>query len=459
MKINPDIFKSYDIRGVYPTDLNEENIEAIVKALYKFFHKDKPENKPLTIVVGTDMRLSSPSLTKVAIDTLVKLGANVVDIGMVSTPTFYFSVFHYGYECGFQITASHNPKEYNGLKMVKNSPKGLIKIGKNTGMQEVKEMTINGESLKTMPGGKVTKKTGILDEEVENALNISGHPKFNKYKIVADPANAMGGQFIEKIFEKIPGDLVKMNFEYDGSFPAHQPDPLQPENLADLQKRVVREKADLGLAPDGDGDRLFFIDEKGSVVPPTIITSMIATELLDKNPGETIAVDIRYLLTPKKIIEEKKGKMLVTKVGHAFITQAMHESGAIFAGESSSHFFFRDSGNAESQLTTIIMILSILTRINKPLSEAVEIYRKSFESGEINFKTNNTARIIEALKNMYNDGELDELDGIAINYPDWRFSLRTSNTEPLLRLNVESYKKEITEDKKNEIVEEIEKLK
>ncbi|MCL4354125.1 phosphomannomutase/phosphoglucomutase [Patescibacteria group bacterium] len=453
MPINPSIFKGYDIRGIYPTDLNEETIVPVTKAIYAFFHKDKPKNEPLTIVVGTDMRISSPSLTKKVIETLVSLGAQVVDIGIVSTPSFYFAVSHYNYECGMQITASHNPKEWNGIKFVKNSPNGLIKIGKTTGMPEIKELSLNGTSLKPTTGGKVEKKEGILDDEVQNALRISGNPNINKFKVVADAANAMGSQYIEEIFKKLSGDLVRMNFELDGTFPAHQPDPLQAKNLVDLQKKVLEEKADLGLAPDGDGDRLFFIDEKGQIVPPTIITSIIAKNLLKDHPGETILVDIRYLLTPKKILEENGGKMHVVKVGHAFITEAMHKTGAIFGGESSAHYFYRDTGNAESQMATIIAILKALTESGKTLSQLADEYRRSFESGEFNFETENSVKIMDELKQKYADGTLDNLDGIAINYPNWRFSVRTSNTEPLLRLNVESFDRETMEQKRDDIVQ------
>jgi len=452
MQINPSIFKGYDIRGVYPTDLNEEVIEPIVKAIYTFFHKEKPNDKPLTIVVGTDMRTSSPSLTKIAIDTLVKLGAQVIDIGIVSTPTFYFAVSHYNYECGFQITASHNPKEWNGIKMVKNSPKGLIKIGKTTGLEEIKKMASKGTFISPISGGKIEKKSGILEDEVKNSLKIAGNPKINKFKIVADPGNAMGSQYINALFKEIPGNLIRMNFELDGTFPVHQPDPLQSETLVELTKRVVNEKADLGLAPDGDGDRLFFIDEKGNIVPPTIITSIITKDILSENPGETILIDIRYLLTPKEIIKENNGKMHVTKVGHAFITEAMHKTGAMFGGESSGHYFFRETGNAESQMPMILTVLKVMTKTGKSLSELTKDYRRSYESGEFNFKVNNASEIMDKLKEKYSDGQLDTMDGIAINYANWRFSVRTSNTEPLLRLNVESLDKEVMEENRDELM-------
>lgn len=452
MNINPKIFKGYDIRAIYPTDINEENIVQIIKAIYTFLIRGRKSKKEFTLVVGTDMRTSSPSLTKVAIKTLLSLGARIIDIGIVSTPTFYFAVSHYGYDAGIQITASHNPKEWNGIKIVKKGARGLIKIGKPTGIEEIKEMAIREESTNPQAGGNVTKKTGIIAEEVENALKIVGNPNIKKFKIVADAANAMGSQYINAVFGKVPADLVRMNFELDGTFPAHQPDPLQSETLVDLQKKVVSEKADLGLAPDGDGDRLFFIDEKGNIVPPTIITSIVAKDLLNKYPHERVLVDIRYILTPIKIIKESGGKTGITKVGHAYITEELNKNGGIFAGESSGHYFFRDTGNAESQIPVILTVLKVLTRQNIPFSILVDEYRRSYESGEINFKSGKSKEILEAIKVKYRDGQIETMDGVAVSFPRFRFSVRISNTEPLLRLNVESLDKKTMEEKKDELV-------
>jgi len=452
VNINPNIFKGYDIRAVYPTDINEENIVQIIKAIYTFLIRDHKNKKTFTLVVGTDMRTSSPSLTKVAIKTLLDLGAKIIDVGVVSTPTFYFAVSHYGYDAGIQITASHNPKEWNGIKIVKKGARGLIKIGKPTGIEEIKEMAIKGEGTNPQAGGNVTKKTGIIEEEVENALEIVGNPNIKRFKIVADAANAMGSQYINAVFGKVPADLIRMNFELDGTFPAHQPDPLQSETLVDLQKKVVSEKADLGLAPDGDGDRLFFIDEKGNVVPPTIITSIVAKYLLSKYPRERVLVDIRYILTPLKIIKESGGKAGITKVGHAYITEEMNKNGGIFAGESSGHYFFRDTGNAESQIPTILIVLNVLTSKNIPLSKLVDEYRRSYESGEINFKIANSEEVLEAIKEKYSDGQVETMDGVAVSFPRFRFSVRTSNTEPLLRLNVEALDKKTMEEKRVELV-------
>lgn len=451
MTIDPSIFKSYDIRAIYPTQLDEEGIAQITKAIYKFFTEKISDDKQLNILLSYDMRLSGPQLYKATKDMLIQMGAHVIDIGMASTPTFYFAVSHYGYDCGIQVTASHNPPEYNGLKFVINTPKGLLKIGKSTGMEDIKQMSLSDISYTPKFEGSIEEKTGVLEDEVENALKIFNNPQINKYKIVADPANAMGGTYIEALFKKVPADLIKMNFELDGSFPAHQPDPLNFENLKDLQKRVLEEHADFGLAPDGDGDRLYFVDEKGEIVTATMLTALIAREMLKEHPGSTILFDIRYILGSRKIVEELGGKYEITKVGHAFITEALTKTGGIFAGESSGHFYYSATGNAESQVATIIAVLKVITRENKPLSEVLKELQRSYESGEFNYKVTNAKEILDAIRQKYSDGDLNDMDGIAITYPTWRFSTRTSNTEPLLRLNVEALDQKTMEEKRDEL--------
>ena len=457
MRIDPAIFKSYDIRAVYPTQINEKNIKIISFAIYKII-SDKIGKEKFTIAAGHDMRVSSPALFAVLKQTLLDLGLDVIDFGLVSTPTFYFGVYSRKYDSGIQLSASHNPKQYNGLKIVINSPKGLIKIGKSTGMEEIKEQALQEQKIPTVSKGSVVEDKDILVAEVQNAIKIAGNPEIKEFKIVADAANSMGATYIDELMKHIPGELIRMNFTLDGTFPVHQPDPLDPQNLLDLQKIIVEEKADIGFAPDGDGDRFFFIDERGITVPPSIITSLIARELLKSNPGATILFDIRYILNPTKIIEENGGKYEITKVGHAFITEKMHETGAIFAGESSSHFFYKDAGNGEAPLPVVLTVLGVMTRENKKLSELVEELRRSYESGEFNFKVTNAPEIFESLKNKYKDGQLNDMDGIAITYSDFRFSLRSSNTEPLIRLNVEAYDKKVMEKRRDEIKDEIERL-
>lgn len=458
MNLDPKIFKAYDIRAIYPSQIDEEKIVPIIKAIFAFFTNTITSERQLTIGLGRDMRTSSPKLFEVAKQVLLDCGAHVVDVGLVSTPTFYYAVWANQFDAGIQITASHNPKEYNGVKFVKRGEKGLIKIGKTTGMEDVKKMSMEGVEIDKKFEGYVTTEKDIQYDEVTDALGLIDDMEIAPFKVVADPANAMGATYIEALFDRIPGELIKMNFELDGTFPVHQPDPLDFNNLKDLQKRVLEEKADFGLAPDGDGDRLFFIDDKGRVVPATIITGIVSKLLLEENPGEMILFDIRYIFTPIKIVEENGGRYEITKVGHAFITEALERTGGLFGGESSAHYFYRSNGNAESQLTTIVYVLKVLTDTGKKLSELVEEYRRSFESGEINFKVSNTQDILEDIRKSYQDADISELDGVAITYPDWRLSLRTSNTEPLLRLNIEAYKKEIMEEKKDEVLAKIKSL-
>lgn len=440
MDIPAGIFKSYDIRGTYPDQLNEENAVPITKAIYAFFKKQFPDKEKLAVVVGRDMRVSTPAIFDAVSKTLLELGADVIDPGLVSTPTFYYAVYHYDYDCGMMITASHNPKNYNGIKIVTNPNKGggIIKIGKPTGMDEIRQMALDMvEPEKASEPGTIHVIEETVVEEVQSALDIMKRPNLNAYKVAADPANAMGALYVEELYKHIPGELIKLNFELDGTFPAHAADPLDPKNNEPVQAAVKEHGADVGLSLDGDGDRIFFIDEKGEVVPPSMITAIVARELLREHPGEKILFDIRYIMTNKKITEESGGVPVVTKVGHAYITEKMNEGGGIFAGESSSHYFFKSTGNAEGPLLVILHVLKAMTEQNKTLSQLVKEVNRSRESGEMNFRVKNGKQIIEKLKELHADGEITELDGVAVNYPDWRFSLRMSNTEPLLRLNVE----------------------
>ncbi|MBP9717058.1 MAG: phosphomannomutase/phosphoglucomutase [Candidatus Levybacteria bacterium] len=457
MTIDPSIFKSYDIRGTYPDKINEDISREIAKAIHLFFSKKLGKND-FTIVLSRDMRVSSPTIFEAVKEVLVKRGAHVIDLGIASTPTFYFAVSYYKYDAGIQITASHNPKEYNGIKFVMNTPQGLLKIGKPTGMDEIRELSVNGVQDIEEKEGTVTKKDGAPEDEVKNAMNLFKNPEIKKFKIVADTANAVGALYIDALSKVLPIELVRMNFELDGTFPVHQADPMQPENLVDIQKRVVEENADLGLAPDGDGDRLFIINEKGEVVPPPQIIGMISTELLKEFPGSKVVVDQKYFLTAKKIVEEHGGELVLSKTGHAYITETMTKTGAIFGGEASAHYYYKATGNAESQVMTIVGVLKILTEEGKPISAVAEEFRRSYESGEFNYEVSNAQEIMDYLKNKYNDAELSEMDGVALNYPDWRFSARSSNTEPLLRINVEGLTREKVDQETAKLKQEIESI-
>lgn len=441
--IPESIFKAYDIRGTYPEQLSEHNLPFIIRAIVEVIKQNSPQNSPINIALGCDMRLSSPALFAIAKETIINLGINVYELGLVSTPSLYFATFHYGCQGGIQITASHNPAHCNGLKIVRSGPNGLIKIGASTGMDEIKRLSLSySEQPENHPVNmagtvKTIDTSELLQAEIANAKAIAGDVPIKSFKVVADAANSMGASYLEPLFKDLPGEFIRMNFNLDGNFPSHPADPLIPENLTDLKKRVITEKADLGLAPDGDGDRMIFVDEKGNYISPSIITALIAQEFLQNNPDEKILFDIRYIFTPLDVIKKAGGEAVITRAGHAFITEKLNEVGGIFGGEASGHYFFRDTGNAESQLPVVLMVLSRMTKANKPISQIVKSLAASTESGEINFRVTNAPKLIEILENHFSDGEIVKIDGVAVTYPEWRFSLRSSNTESILRLNVE----------------------
>lgn len=457
--INPKIFKAYDIRGVVPTEMNEESIENIARAIYTFFSRDL-DKKDLKILVGRDMRISSPPFHKKIVEAFTNSGAEVMDIGIVPTPSVYFAVKKYGYDVGIQISASHNPAEYNGIKMVKRGEgETLIKIGKATGMDEVKRIAMEGDFAEYTNDGKYHEVSNIMEEEITKAIEAINpqHIDAAQLKIVADPANAMGIVPLAELFKRYPQiDLVKMNFELDGTFPAHQADPLQFKLHRWLQDKVIEEHADLGISTDGDADRVFFIDEKGEIIPATLITSLIAREILMKNPGEKILFDIRYTRNAERVVAKYGGTSGYTKVGHAFITQQVNDEHAYFAGESSGHFYFREMGGCESSMRIVLYVLEAIAREKKPISEILKELQTSIESGETNFKLAEGTEVkdlIASIQETYHTGEISLLDGISINFPEWRFNIRTSNTEPLLRLNVEGENVEIVKEKVAELTQ------
>ena len=449
MQIDSKIFKAYDIRGIYPDQINEKNFESVIRAIYTFFTNDLKKSS-LTVVLGRDMRVSSPALFEVAKRVLVASGATVIDIGLSPTPTFYYAVLKYGYDVGIDITASHNPKEYAGVKFVRREGDKIIKIGKSTGMDQIVQLSLAGQFAPYTNDGKVIVKENVLDDEIKDAIKLFDVSKLKTYRIACDPANGMGALYVKKLFEQIPGELIEMNFELDGTFPAHQADPLDFNNLIPLQEKVKEVKADLGIEPDGDGDRIFFIDEKSEVIPATSISSLIAKEVLEKEPGQKIVVDIRYTRNVKDLVEKNGGSTYISKVGHAFITEDVNREKAYFAGESSGHFYFGATGGAESAVRVILYVLMEMSITGKPISQILKDLRTSYESGEFNFVLPDgvdSKKLLEEIAEEYKDGKVSQLDGIAIDFPDWRLSIRTSNTEPLLRLNVESDNPDKTKEK------------
>jgi phosphomannomutase len=449
--MDPKIFKAYDIRGVYPDQLNEEDVYKIAKGFFTFVVQKLNLSKPPKIVLSYDGRLSSPQLAEQARKALIESGAEVIDIGLSGTPTFYFAVSHHDYDAGIQISASHNPKEYNGVKSVVKVGGSITKIGNTTGLDEIKEI-IQAEKFTSLgKAGHVTKKEGVLQDQVNNALKITKKPSISKLKVVADAANGTGALYLDALFRKLPCELVKMNFEIDGNFPSHHPDPSQFSTLVDLQRRVVSEKADLGIAPDGDSDRIFFIDEKGSVVPASLITSFIAREILKNHPGEKIGFDVRNTFNVLHAVKENGGIPVVGRIGNIFSTEIMKKENCVFFGENSGHYFFKNTYFAEDPIPVILIILSAISREKQPISEILKPLSVGFQSGGMRFKTKNMEKIMGMLQDKYKEGKTSFTDGLSVDFPDWRFNIRPSNTEPLVRLNVEALRKDLMEEKRDEI--------
>ncbi|MFA5128831.1 MAG: phosphomannomutase/phosphoglucomutase [Patescibacteria group bacterium] len=445
MSINSSIFKAYDIRGVYPRDLNEETAYLVGRAMVVI-------TGAKTIVVGHDARFSSDSLIQAVMKGVTEQGADAINIGLVTTPMLNFAVAEYKeHEAGIMVTASHNPKDYNGLKLCYEN---ALPIGENTGMAELKKMVIEGKFPEAATRGKIAKKE-ILDAYVKKVLSLVDAEKIKPLKIVVDTANAVGVIPLPEIFKKIPCKIIPLYFELDGSFPNHEANPLKEETLVDLKKKVLEEGADMGVAIDGDADRIGFVDEKGETVRADLILALIARELLQKNPGELVLYDVRSSLVVREEVENTGGRAEMCRVGHALIKKQMWDNGAFFAGEFSSHFYYRDFYNVESGDLTMLKLLEIISQSGKSFSEIVAPLSRYYHSGEINFEVRDKTRKMKELEEKYGAAasEISHLDGVRLDFSDWWFNVRPSNTEPLLRLNLEAKTKELMEEKKKELTE------
>lgn len=443
------IFKAYDIRGIYPDQLDDQTAYDIGRAHATLLQREN-EGKQLTIAVCCDMRLSSPALKAKTIEGLTDSGVNVVDFGMLSTPTYYFGVAFFGYDGGIQVSASHNPKEYNGFKPVRAHS---VPISKETGLVEMKGMILKQEFVHADHKGSVSSKEGVTAiERREQAKDIPIRT-IKPFKVVVDAANAMGALDVEAIFSGLPCELVKLNFDLDGTFPAHQPDPLDEANLKILQDAVRGQKADLGIAPDGDGDRYFFVDNNGEVIRQEILRGIMAQIALKENPGATVCYDIRPGRITKDMIEEAGGRAVVTRVGHSLIKETMLQENAVFGGESSGHYFYKcPYGTFEAPMILVLKFLVWLSEQNKPLAEAIRPYKKYFHSGEINSTVADIPSKLKEIQERYQDADINLLDGVTVTHPDWWFNIRGSNTEPLIRLNLEARSQELMEEKRDEVL-------
>ncbi len=450
--MDQSIFRAYDVRGIYPKQINEDVVFSIGQGFVSLLQAEHPGKKIFNIVVGRDMRLSSPSLEKSLIKGVTAAGANVINIEQASTPTFYYAVARFGYDGGLIVSASHNPKEYNGVKLVRAR---AAAFGLEDGLDKIRDFCARGEKITAPLPGKTIRREGVLADCVKESVSFYDFSGIKPLKIVADTANAMGGLDLAELTRHLPIKLEKLNFKLDGNFPAHQADPFKDENVKDLKAHVIKHQADLGIATDGDADRIFFIDEKGEMIEPAIIRGIMAQVVLRHNPGAKVGYDIRPGMITREMIEKNGGQPFVTRVGHSLIKKKSLEENAVFSGESSGHFFFKTKyGFYETPLIVALVMLDELSKSGKKASEWVAPLRKYFHSGEINSEVANKAEKMKELEKIFGAGakNVSWLDGVTIEHDDWWFNVRASNTEPLLRLNLEAKTKAVMEQKKDEVL-------
>jgi len=422
-------FKAYDVRGKVPSELNKELAYKIGRAFSKF-------TKAKKIVVGYDIRKSSVEISESLKNGITDSGVNVIDIGLCGTEMIYFSTPHFDADGGIMITASHNPPEYNGMKFV---AKGSVPVGYDSGLNEVEKMIVNnelGEVSKTK--GTVTKKD-VMKEFINNLSKFYDSKKIDSFKVVVNAGNGCAGLSLDQLEPKLPIKMIKIFNKPDGNFPNGVPNPMLEENRNSTIDAIKKEKAHLGVAWDGDYDRCFFFDEKGNFIEGYYIVGLLAKSILKKHPGEKIVHDPRLVWNTEEVVKKSGGIAVVSKSGHAFIKQKMREVNAIYGGEMSAHHYFRDNSYSDSGMIPFLLILELMSVEKKTLAQLVDEMIAAYPcSGEINSTINDPARKIKEIEKKYSDGKIDELDGISIEYPNWRFNLRMSNTEPILRLNVES---------------------
>ncbi len=434
------IFKAYDVRGVVPEELDEDDARRIGSAFADWAGVG-------AIAVGYDCRLSSPSLAEAIREGIAARGTDVVDIGLASTDLLYFAsgALDVG---GVMLTASHNPPAYNGMKFCLP---GAKPVGQDTGLAQVRERA--ERDLPPASGSGTIERRDLLDAYADHVLSFVDGDRFRPLTVVADTANGMGGLVVPAVFERLPVTLVHLFPELDGTFPNHPADPIDPENQKDVKREVMGRDADIGLAFDGDADRVFVIDERADGVSGSEITSLVARALLEREPGASVVYNLICSWTVPEVIREHGGTPIRTRVGHSFIKQVMAETGAVFGGEHSGHYYFRENYRADSGLIAAVVVLEQLSLADAPLSQVLEPFRRYATSGEINSRVEDQAGRVEAIAAAYANGRQDRADGLTVEFDDWWFNVRPSNTEPLLRLNVEARTDELLREKVDEVLE------
>ncbi len=443
-KLSLNIFKSYDIRGKYPSELNDTIAHKIGTSIAQFFKEENPDVKD--IVVGRDMRPSSKSLANALIEGICTTGLNVINVGVVSTEMTYFAIGYYKYDGGVMVTASHNPAEYNGFKICREQ---AIPVSFETGIERISKLTRQyypprGEQL-----GKVI-LSDIFSDYKKHVLKFANN--LRHLRVVVDAGNGMAGKTIPVVCEGLPIEIIPLYFELDGSFPNHEANPLKPENMVDLQKKVRETRAHLGVAFDGDADRCVFVDEMGRIIGCDIITALIAKHLLEREKGATILYDIRSSWAVPEEIKAAGGIPYRERVGHAYMRATLREQNAIFGGELSGHYYFRDNYYSDSGMIAFFMVLDILNTKRAPFSNIISPLKRYHATGEINFEVEDKDAKIAEITRKFSNGKVDRLDGVTVEFNDWWFNVRKSNTEPLLRLNLEGKTQEIMEKGKRLLI-------
>jgi phosphomannomutase len=437
------IFKAYDVRGVYPDQFDEDAAHRIGRVFARWVGAER-------IVLGRDCRLSSPSLSEAFAGGVTREGTGIVDIGLATTDMVYFASGRLSLP-GAMFTASHNPPQYNGLKLC--GP-GAAPIGEETGLADIRDLADGLDASEAATGaiGSVA-HTDLREEFLDHLLSFADLATFAPLTVAADAANGMAGLVVPALFERLPATLVPLYMDLDGTFPNHPADPIQPENQADLRTVVLDSGANLGLAFDGDADRVFLLDEGARDVSGSLVTALIAEGMLERYPGSKIVHNLITSWTVPEVIREHGGEPVRTRVGHSFIKQVMAETGAVFGGEHSGHYYFRDHYRADSGLVAAVVVMNQLSKAGVPLSELLEPFRRYFDSGEINSEVHDQRGAIEKIAAAYADGRQDRMDGLTAQYDDWWFNVRASNTEPLLRLNVEARTPELLEERTAGVLE------
>jgi phosphomannomutase len=443
--LDPSVFKAYDVRGIYPSELDEDGAYRIARAYAQQF-------EPRAVAVGRDVRLSSPSVLAAVTEGLLDAGVDAVELGAVGTEMLYHAVTELGLDGGICVTASHNPKDYTGMKIVR---RGALPVGGDSGLVEIRARAEAEFGAVERRGRARTED--IWPSFVDKVLSFVDVDAIRPLRVVVDAANGMAGVMLPRVLERLPQlDVTRCYFDPDGSFPNHEPNPLLPENREFIVAKVQEECADLGVAYDGDADRCFFVDDHGEFVPGDFVTALLAQAVLAKAPGEKVIYDVRASWAVPEAIERAGGIPLVNRVGHAFIKQRMRAEGAVFAGEVSAHYYFRDFSQADTGVVPFLVMLELLSSAGAELSELLRPFRERFFlTGEINTPVADVPLKLQELKERYaaEGGRISHLDGISIEFDDWHFNVRPSNTEPLLRLNLEALSEALMIEKREEVLE------